>query len=1055
MARFFIDRPVFAMVISLVIAIAGGLSITSLPIAQFPQISPPTVSVEITYPGANADTVAEAVASIVEQEINGAEGMLYFSSRSSSDGRYTLNCTFEVGTDLDIATVDVNNRVNKASSRLPTEAIEQGIKVTKKSPDMLMAISLFSSGGAYDDIFVSNYATTQIVDPIARTDGVGSTSIVGQRDYSMRLWLRPDQLPGLGLTATDLARAVKEQSTLVPTGAVGQPPAPPGTEFQLAVNALTRLSTPEQFGQIIVRTLPDGSILRMKDLARVEFGAQNYSSFGRLDGQPAVVILVYQRPGANALATAEAVRNLLANDLGPAMPAGIEYEITLDTTLFVTAAIEEVLSTIVEAFVLVLAVVFLFLGSFRATVIPMLAVPVSLLGTFAFFVVLGFSINTINLFAIILAIGLVVDDAIVVVEAVEVHLANGLSPRDATIKAMEEVTGPVIATTLVLCATFVPVAFMGGITGEIYRQFAMTLSVSVILSSIVALTLTPALCRMMLRKRTEPRGLIARGLAAYSRGLDRVTRGYGAVVALLVRRSILAVVAVAAVVWGIRDIGGKLSSGFVPNEDLGYVFALMSLPDGASLQRTEQLAARFEQFAGDLPGVRRVVSLGGLNLLTNTYDSNSASFIAVLEPWADRTDPAESVQSIVRSLQQKLASYPEAIGFAFSPPAIPGIGTSGGLQVELQARAGQSLEELFEASQAFSAAATARPEIAGAFSSFRPTVPQIDLTIDRDRVRTIGVPIDDVFQSLQIFLGGLTVEDFSAFGRTYRVMMQAEPRFRSSPESIREIYVRSADGSMVPLSTLVTLAPATGPNVVFRYNMFPCSELTLSPAPGFAGGDVIQAVNELTATTLPSGYGSEWTGIAFQQIQAAGGQTLILGLAITFVFLFLAAQYESWSIPLSVLLGLPTAILGAFAATWLRGLAIDVYVQVGLVMLMGMAAKNAILIVEFSKLRREQGDGVIEAAIEGSRLRFRPILMTAISFLLGVLPLVIATGAGAASRVSLGSAVFGGMLLATAVGVFLIPMLDVLVQSVVRRFSRAKPATPAAAIEATSTGGAS
>ena len=1044
MARFFIDRPVFAMVISLVILIAGALSITSLPIAQFPQISPPTVSVEITYPGANAATVAEAIASIVEQEVNGAEGMLYFSSRSSSDGRYTLTCTFEVGTDLDIATVDVNNRVNKASSRLPSEAIDQGIKVTKKSPDMLMAISLSSPDGTYDDIFVSNYATTQIVDAIARTDGVGSTQIVGQRDYSMRLWLRPDQLPRLGLTASDLARVVKEQSTLVPTGSVGQPPAPTGTEFQLAVNAKTRLSTPEEFEELIVRTLPDGSILRMKDLARVEMGAQNYSSFGRLDGAPAVVILVYQRPGANALATAEAVKSLLADQLGPAMPAGIEYDITLDTTLFVNAAIEEVLHTVVEAFLLVLAVVFLFLGSFRATLIPMLAVPVSLLGTFAFFVVFGFSINTINLFGIILAIGLVVDDAIVVVEAVEVHIARGLSPRDATIKAMEEVTGPVIATTLVLCATFVPVAFMGGITGEIYRQFALTLSVSVCISSVVALTLTPALCRMLLRHRGAARGPISKGLALFSRFLERSTGVYGSVVAAFVRRSILAIVAVGVVVFGISDLGKRLSSGFVPSEDLGYLFSLVVLPDGASLERTEQIASRFEAFAKEVPGVRSVVSLGGLNLLTNTYDSNAASFITVLEPWSEREEASKSVQSILTAFQRELASYPEAVGFAFNPPPIPGIGTSGGLQLELQAREGQPLEDLFEVAQRFTAAATARPEIGGVFSSFRPTVPQIDLSIDRDRVRTLGVPIDQVFESLQVFLGGLTVEDFSAFGRTYRVMMQAEPEFRSSPKAIDEIYVRSSDDAMVPLSTLVEMSPATGPNVIFRYNMFPCSELTIGPAPGFTGGDVIAAVRELEASEVPAGYGSEWTGIAFQQIRAAGGQTLILALAIVFVFLFLAAQYESWSIPLSVLLGLPTAILGAFAAIWLRDLSIDVYVQIGLVMLIGMAAKNAILIVEFSKLRREEGDGVVDAAIEGSKLRFRPILMTAISFLLGVLPLVLAAGAGAASRVSLGSAVFGGMLVATAIGVFLIPMLDVVVQLAVRKlFGEPKPAKPA------------
>ena len=1048
MIRFFIHRPVFAMVISLVILIAGGLSIGALPISQFPPISPPTVEVSITYPGANAATVAEAVGMVVEQEVNGAEGMLYFSSRSSSDGRYSLTCTFEVGTNLDLATVDINNRVNKASSRLPAEAVKQGLSVNKKSPDMLLAVSFSSPDGVYDSLFVSNYVTTQVSDAVARVEGVGSTQIVGQRDYSMRLWVRPDQLASLGLTASDLAMVVREQSTLVPTGSVGQPPAEAGSDFQLAVNARTRLSTPEEFEELIVRTSPDGSILRMKDLARVEIGAQTYSSFGRLDGAPAVVLLVYQRPGANALATAEGVRTLLERELAPRMPAGLAYEVTLDTTLFVTAAIDEVLHTVVEAFVLVLAVVFLFLGSFRATLIPMLAVPVSLLGTFAFFVAFGFSINTINLFAIILAIGLVVDDAIVVVEAVEVHLHHGRSPLEATEKAMEEVTGPVIATTLVLCATFVPVAFMGGITGEIYRQFALTLSISVILSSVVALTLTPALCRMLLRARGEPRGPIARGLAAFSRLLDRTTSVYGRVVGGLVRKSILCIVAVTAILFGIDRVGSRLSSGFVPSEDLGYLFAVIQLPDGASLERTEQVADRFESFVQGVHGVRRVISLGGLNLLNGTYDSNVAGFIAVLEPWEERTTPATSVGSIIGTLAAELASYPEAVGFAFNPPPIPGIGTSGGLQLELQARAGQPREDLFEVSQQYLADLNARPEIGGVFASFRPTVPQIDLSVDRDLVRTLGVPINEVFESLQIFLGGLTVEDFSAFGRTYRVMMQADPQYRRGPESIREIHVRSADGAMVPLTAVVSLAAGTGPNVIFRYNMFPCSEFTIGPAPGFSSGQAIAAAQEVAAG-LPAGYGTEWTGIAFQQIRAAGGQTLILALAIIFVFLFLAAQYESWSIPLSVLLGLPTAILGALLATWLRSLPIDVYVQVGLVMLMGLAAKNAILIVEFSKIRRDAGDDPVTAAIEGSKLRLRPILMTAIAFILGVLPLVLASGAGAASRVSLGSAVFGGMLVATVLGVFLIPMLDVLVQRIVRRIVGAPPArTPSAAPDA-------
>jgi len=1041
MAKFFIHRPVFAIVISLIILIAGGVSIFNLPIAQYPQIAPPTVEVEINYPGANAETVEQSIATVVEAEVNGAERMIYMSSKSSSDGRYVLTCTFEVGMNLDMANVDINNRVSKANAKLPPEAVAAGISIKKKSPDMLLAISVYAEGGAYDDVFLSNYASINLIDAIARTKGVGSTMLVGQRDYSMRFWVRPDRLSRLGLTGNDLASVIKEQNVVAPAGQVGQPPAKAGTEFQYSINVKGRLETVNEFENMVIRTLPDGSILRMKDVSRTELSAKTYTSFGRKDGSPAVIIIVYQLPGANAIETAKNVVGLL-DDLKKNFPPGLEYRVSLDTTEFVKVAIEEVILALRDAIILVLIVVFVFLGNFRATFIPMLAVPVSLVGTFGAFVALGFSINTLTMLALVLAVGIVVDDAIVVVEAVEHHIEHGLSPIQATEKAMDEVSGPVVAIGLVLTAVFVPVAFMSGIVGQMYRQFAITLSVSVILSVIVALTLTPALCGMMLRPRKQMKGPLGAFIRGFNKVFDKTTNGYLSVVKVLLRRLVLASVLLLAVFGAAGFFGKALPTGFVPDEDMGYYFAVFQLPEGASMERTDALCKRAEADLAKIPGVGEILTLGGLNLMTNAYTSNYASLIIMLKPWEERGSEQEKLAAILANTRRTFGKYPEAISIVFNPPALPGMGNATGFQYELLDRAGNKPADLAATAMQFiQNARQNEPRVTNLYTGYSTNVPQLNFALDRDKVRTLDIPINAVFQGLQIFLGGLQVNDFNLFGRTYKVMIQAEPEFRATPENIGNIYVRSNDGAMVPMSTLGTISMVTGPDVLQRYNMYRTAEISGIPAPGYSSGDAIAAIEALAEKALPQGYGGDWTGVAFQEKQAGSAQAVILVMALVFVFLVLAAQYESWAVPFSILLGLPIGIFGAFLFVWSRGLVNDVFVQVGIIALMGLAAKNAILIVEFAKEKHEKdGLGLFEAAAEGARLRFRPILMTAFAFILGVVPLYIAHGAGSAARQSIGTSVLGGMLIATAVGVFFIPMLYVVIQGLVYRLGGNKEA---------------
>ncbi len=1028
MAKFFIHRPVFAIVISLIILITGGLGIFTLPVAQYPQISPPTVEVEINYPGANAETVEESVATNVEAEVNGAENMIYMSSKSSSDGRYVLTCTFKVGANLDLANVDINNRVNKATAKLPPEAVAYGISVKKKSPDILLAISVYSPGSTFDDTFLSNFTSINLVDPIARIPGVGSTMIVGQRDYAMRFWVRPDKLAKLGLTGSDLSNVISEQNLVAPSGQVGQPPAKSGTQFQYTVNAKGRLTSPEEFENMIVRTLPDGSILRMKDVSRAELSGKSYTSFGRKDGIPATVLIIYQLPGANAIQTVDSVRKLL-EDSAKTFPPGLNYRISLDTTEFVKVAIDEVFHALRDAIILVLLVVFIFLGNFRATFIPMLAVPVSLVGTFGAFVALGFSINTLTMLGVVLAVGIVVDDAIVVVEAVEHHIEHGLSPLAATEKAMDEVSGPVVAIGLVLCAVFVPVSFMGGITGQLYRQFAITVSVSVILSVIVALTLTPALCGMMLRPRKEMRGPLGWVVRNFNLVFNKVTQGYLGGVGFFLRRVAIGLACLAALWFGAGRLIMTLPTGFVPNEDQGYFFSIFTLPDGASMERTDQLMRRVETDLKSIPGVSEVLTTGGLNLLTNAYTSNNASIIVMLKPWEERKSKEEQLKTILVNARSKFAAYPEAVSLVFPPPPINGLGNASGFVFELQDKVGRTPRELAAEKEKFMQAMAQRPELTGLYSGFSTSTPQIKLDIDRDKVRTLNIPINSVFQGLQIYLGGLQVNDFNLFGRTYKVMLQAEQDFRKSPESINDIYVRSSDNSMVPLSTISKITMATGPDILQRYNMFRTAEINGANGPGISTGQALGIMEELSAQQLPPGYGFEWTSIAFQEKQAGGTQGPVFGMAMIFVFLVLAAQYESWAVPFSVLLGLPVCVFGAFLGVKFVGLENNVYVQIGIVALMGLAAKNAILIVEFAKEGHERGMSLAAAAAEGAKLRFRPIMMTAFAFILGVVPLVVASGAGAAARVSIGIAVFAGMLTASTVGLFFIPMLYVLIQS--------------------------
>ncbi len=1041
MPKFFIDRPVMAIVTAIVLTLAGLIAGLNLPIAQYPQITLPTIRFNGLYPGASAAVVEEAVAQPVEAQVNGVEGMLYMSSSSASDGSYNLDVTFGLENNADIASVQVQNRASQANAQLPSEVLSSGVSTKKQTPDVLMYVALVSPGGTYDELFLTNYAAINVVDAIKRIKGVGNVQVFGS-EFGMRLWLKPDRMAALGLTPTDVYNAVIEQNAQVPAGQVGKLPSPKTQQFQYSVEVRGRLVNIVEFENIIIRAKSDGSFIRVKDVARVELGAKDYTYLSRFNGQQAAAFSINLTPEASAIETAGLINKLLT-ELSQSFPNDMKVEIVQDNTVFIKASLEEVVHTFAEALLLVLIVVFLFLQSWRATVIPMLAVPVSLVATFAVFTAFGFTINTLTLFAMVLAIGIVVDDAIVVVEAVEHHISHGLSPRDATLKAMEEVSGPVVAIALILAAVFVPVAFLGGIAGVMYKQFAITVAISTILSAFVALSLTPALCSLMLRPKTEARGPLGRFFAAFERRFQSLTEGYGRGVQNLIKRSLLALATLGILIFAAFSLMSKVPGGFVPPEDQGYFLINAQLPAAASLNRTEAVTKQLDKMIGELPGVDRRLVINGYNILNGVPQPDTALIVAKLKPWDERSDAAVQLQSIMRGVHALATKVPEAIVLTFNPPPIPGLGSTGGFSFRLQDRAGNSPQDLARVAEGFIAAAHKRPEIGSVYSKFNPNTPSFRLEVDREKAKKLGVPISDVTNALQTFLGGLNINDFSRFGRTYKVTMQAEPEYRSDIQGIGLFYVRSGDGTMVPLSTLVTPVPSNAATVIQRYNLYRTAELGGDAAPGYSSGEAIAAMEAVAREVLPQGYGYEWSGISLQEKESAGKAPIVFAMAIIFVFLFLAALYESWAVPFAVLFAVPLGVFGAMFGLWVSDLTNNIYAQIGLILLIGLAAKNAILIVEFARMRRHQGDDPVTAAISAAKLRLRPIIMTSFAFILGVVPLVTATGAGAASRVSMGVTVFSGMLAATMLAIFMVPVLFVTIERIIARFA----SKPAVAVE--------
>ncbi|TIH17020.1 multidrug efflux RND transporter permease subunit [Marinifilum sp. JC120] len=1033
MVNFFIDRPIFSSVISIIITLVGLLSIFTLPIAQYPEIAPPTVQIAAQYTGASADVVEQTVAAPIEEQVNGAQDMLYMNSISSNDGRMVLNVTFDLGRDLELATVDVQNRVSLATPQLPAEVTKSGVSVKKQSSSMICVISLISPNGTYDSLFLNNYAKINLFDAISRIPGVGSVSLFGDQDYGMRLWLDPDKMARLAITADDIIAAVQEQNLQAPAGQVGQPPAASGQQFQLTVRVKGRLSEPEEFGNIIIKAHPDGSTVHVRDVARVEMGSKSYSAFGRQDEIESAMLLVYQLPGANALDIVEHVRSTM-KDLSQNFPTGMKYDIPYDTTLFVTASIDEVMDTLYEAMALVFIVVFIFLQNLRATIVPMIAVPVSLVGTFAFFQVLGFSINTLTLFGMVLAIGIVVDDAIVVVEAVQSKIdEEGLDAKTATKEAMKEVSGPIVATTAVLIAVFVPVAFMGGISGQLYKQFALTLAVSVAISSVNALTFSPAMSALLLRPQKEMRGPLGWFFKQFNKYFGKITSGYTSGVRIILRKSIVALGIFGVLMFGTYSLFQTVPTGFVPNEDQGYFMINVQLPEGASLERSDAVVKQVEEILKNEAGVKTYFALGGFNLITGAYSSYTSTLFATLDPWDERTDPQLHVNAILGKVQQKVMGIQEAMVLCFNPPPINGIGSTGGLQFELQDRSGGTVEELAQAAQNYMDELRKHPELTGIFSTFSANVPQIFVDVDRDKVRKLGIPLNEVFTAMQTFLGGYYINDFNKYGRTFRVMAQADSQFRTSPSDVSKFYVRGDTGKMIPLSTLLNQKKIFGPEYIQRYNLFRAIEITAANAPGYSTGQAMAIMEKIARDTLPRGYGFDWTNIAYQEKKSGGEVVVIFALAVMMVFLVLAAQYESWIIPLAIVFAVPLGVFGAISGQFLRGLDNNVYAQIGLIMLIGLAAKNAILIVEFAKAKYEQGASLVDAAVHAAQVRFRPILMTSFAFILGVVPLVIAQGAGSASRHALGTSVFAGMIAATILGVLFVPLFYVTLVKVQNR----------------------
>jgi hydrophobe/amphiphile efflux-1 (HAE1) family protein len=1031
MAQFFIRRPIVAMVISIVIVIVGVFTVTRLPIAEYPSISPTLITVTSSYRGAAAGAVMDSVAIPIESQVNGVDKMLYMQSLSANDGTMALSVTFDVGTDPDIMQVNTQNRVSQAMAQLPDAVKREGVLVNRSSPDLLLAIGLYSPKETYDAIFLGNYANINLVDAIKRVPGVGDVKNFTGQDYAMRIWVKPDKMAALGITPEDIAAAIREQNAQAPAGAIGAEPAPPGQELQYNVRTVGLLREADEFSNIVVRSNSDGSLVKIKDVARVELGAQTYDLHARLNQLPGAALGVYLAPGANALKTAEQVTRVL-QESEKRFPPDMKYEITLDSTAPIVASMHKIQLTLIEAVLLVLVVVFIFLQSLRATIIPMLAVPVSLLGTFIAFPMLGFSVNTLTLFGMVLAIGIVVDDAIVVVEAVQLHIEHGLSPREATVQAMKEVSGPVIAIALILCAVFVPVAFMGGVTGRLYQQFAITIAVSVIFSAINALTLSPALSAILLRKPEPGRGPLGWFFGWFNRSFDRVTKGYGNIVDFFVRKAARSMLLLVVIVGGIWLLSKQLPGGFIPDEDKGYIYVALQLPEGASLQRSDAVLKKVEQIVSTTKGVRSSLAISGFNILNGQAAPNAALIFIGLDDWKKREAPELHAEALARKLNIQFFKIPEARIFAFGPPPLPGYGNSSGFTLQLQDRSGGSFDQLAAQVKAFMAEASKRPEIGRLTTTLDAGTPQIKVELDREKARAAGVSVDSVYQTMQAYLGGMYVNDFVRFGRVFKVLLEAEPEYRSKPSEIGSLYVRNGEQKMVPLSTLVDIQQTSGPNFVSRYNLYQAAEITGIPAPGYSSAQALNAIEEV-AKRLPRNYSYEWSGLTYQEKKSEGEAGIIFGMAVIFVFLLLAAQYESWTLPFAVLLCTPLVVLGTFIGVLVRGYDNNVYVQIGLVMLIGLAAKNAILIVEFAKLQREQGKPTIEAALEASKLRLRPILMTSLAFIVGCVPLMLSSGSGAAARGVMGTAVVFGMTCATVIGIFLVPICYVFVERITER----------------------
>ena len=1014
-SRFFIDRPIFAAVISIFLVLAGLASIRVLPIAQYPEIAPPVVTVQAIYPGASAQVVEQTVAAPIENAINGIPGMMYMSSNSASNGVVQIQVTFEIGTDIDIAAVNVNNRVKQVEPRLPEEVRRQGVTVERGSSSFLQVVAFYSPDDRFNDLFTSNYVTLNVLDEIKRLPGTTNVQIFGAKDYAMRIWLKPDRLAQLKLSPADVIGAVNEQNAQFAAGKVGQSPINKGQDLVFTVTTKGRLAEPKEFEQIIVRADPDGSTVRLGDVARVELGSKDYEFNGRYNGKPATLVGIFLSPGANALSVAKSSNRLLAS-LAERFPEGLSYQVAFDTTRFVEVSIREVLKTLGEAMVLVFLVVYLFLQSWRAAIIPFAAVPVALVGTFAGILMLGYSINTLTLFAMVLSIGIVVDDAIVVLENVErIMREERLSPRDAAVKAMREVTGPIIAIVLTLVAVFVPIAFLGGLTGELYRQFAVTISISVVISGLVALTLSPALCALILKPHVAPRGFFR----WFNQWFDGVRVHYSHGVALLIRHGIIALSVFALMVVGAVFMWRITPGSLVPDEDQGFYISAVILPDGATLERTQKVVDQVEEAIRSNPNNQDVVAFTGFDFIGGGFRNNAATLFVTQKPWDDRTVTA---QQLVGELFAKTAHIKEALVLAFNPPPIFGLGTTGGYEFYIQNRGDGGSQRLSEVKDAFLARVNQDPQLGGAQTLWHAAVPQIFVDVDREKAKKIGVPINDIFATLSATMGTYYVNDFNKYGRTWQVLMSAEPQFRKKPDDITGIFVRARTGDMVPLSSLVTVKYISGPDSLDRFNNLPAVKIIGQAAPGFSSGQAIARVEQIAREVLPADFSYDWGGSSFQEKKSGGASTFALGLAVIMVFLILSAQYERWSLPLAVLLALPFGTFGALVAVWARHLTSDVYFQIGLVTLLGLAAKNAILIVEFALNKHEEGLSASAAAVEGARLRFRPILMTSLAFIFGVLPLALSTGAGAGARHSVGTGVTGGMLAATFLAIFFVPM---------------------------------